>query len=144
MYDIYHNHKIVNVRTHAAQSPGTAATTAKDLMEIAENGLRERNTHGLLIIFVTNVNTTGDITLTVQDSPDNSTFDADFATLTGITAAGVYTADVSGINRYMKLSSVCADANVEWGALLITFDAERRPVKQSDSTALTVTYGSGR
>ena len=144
MYDILSNHKVVNVKTHATQTTGTAVTTAKDLMEVAENGLRERSSRGLLVVFVTAVNTTGDITLTVQDSNDDVTYDADFVTLTKIEAAGVYIADLKGIRRYFKISSVCADANVDWGAILITFDAERKPVKQSDTTELTVTYGSSR
>jgi hypothetical protein len=144
MFDILSNHKVVNVKTHATQTTGTAATTAKDLQAIAENGLRERNTHGLLVIFVTNVNSTGDITITIQDSLDNSSFDDDFAVLTNIAAAGVYVADIKGMKRYVKLSSVCADANVDWGAIMITFDAERRPVKQADSTTLTVTYATDR
>lgn len=144
MYDILSNHKVVNVKTHATQSVGTAATSAKDLMEVAENGLRERSSRGLLVVFVTDVNTTGDIILTVQDSNDDSTYDTDFITLTKIEAAGVYIADLKGIRRYFKISSVCADANVDWGAVLITFDAERKPVKQSDTTELTATYGSGR
>lgn len=142
MYDILSNHKVVNIKTHATQTTGTATTTAKDLMAVADKGLRERNTRGLLIIFVTAVNTTGDITITVQTSKDNSTWDTDFAALTNIAAAGVYVADIKYLSRYIKLSSVCADANVDWGALFITFDAERRPVKQADTTELTVDYAA--
>jgi hypothetical protein len=142
MYDILSNHKVVNIKTHATQSTGTAATTAKDLMAVADKGLRERNTRGLLILFVTNVNSTGDLTITVQTSKDNVTWDDDFATLTNIAAAGVYVADLQYLSRYVRLSSVDADANVDWGAVMVTFDAERRPVKQADSTTLTVTYAA--
>jgi hypothetical protein len=142
MYDILSNHKVVNVKTHATQTVGTAATSAKDLMAVADKGLRERNTRGLLLIFVTAVNTTGDITITIQTSKDNSTWDNDFAVLTNIAAIGVYIADVKYLSRYVRLSSVCADANVDWGALFVTFDAERRPVKQADATALTVDYAA--
>jgi len=142
MYDIFSNHKVVNIKALATQTTGTAATTAKNLMAVADKGLRERNNRGLLLIEVTNVNTTGDITITVQTSPDNSTWDNDFAVLTGITAAGLYMADLKYLNRYVRLSSVCADANVDWGAKLITFDALRRPVKQADATELTVDYAA--
>lgn len=142
MYDIVSNHKLVNVKALAQQEIGTAATSAKDLMEDALNGIKERNNRGLLIIEVTNVNSTGDITLTVQTSPDNSVWDVDFATITNITAAGLYYADLKYLNRYVRLSSVCADAAVIWGAKLITFDALRRPVKQSDGTEVTVTYAA--
>jgi hypothetical protein len=142
MYDILSNHKVVNIKALASQSPGTAATTAKDLMAVADKGLRERNNRGLLLVEVTDVNTTGDITITVQTSKDNSTWDTDFATLTKIESAGLYMADLKYLNRYVKLSSVCADAAVVWGAKLITFDALRRPVKQADATELTVDYAA--
>lgn len=142
MYDIVSNHKVINIKTHATQTTGTAATTAKDLMAVADKGLRERNTRMLLIVFVTEVNTTGDITITIQTSKDNSTWDTDFAVLTKIEAAGVYIADVKYLSRYVKLSSVCADANVDWGAVAVTFDAEKRPVKQADTTELTVDYAA--
>jgi hypothetical protein len=142
MYDILSNHKVVNIKALAQQEIGTAATTAKDLMAVADNGLRERNNRGLLLVEVTNVNTTGDITITVQVSPDNSTWDNDFAVLTGITAAGLYMADLKYLPRYVRLSSACADAAVIWGAKLITFDALRRPVKQADATELTVDYAA--
>ena len=142
MYDILSNHKVVNIKALASQSPGTAVTTAKDLMAVADIGIRERNTRGLLLIEVTDVNTTGDITITIETSKDNSTWDADFATLTNIAAAGLYMVDVKYLSRYVKLSSVCADAAVVWGAKLITFDAERRPVKQADATEITITYAA--
>lgn len=142
MYDILSNHKVVDLKALATQTAGTAATTAKDLMAVADKGLRERNNRGLLLIEVTDVNTTGDITITIQTSPDNTTWDTDFAVLTKIESAGLYIADVKYLNRYVKLSSVCADASVVWGAKLITFDALRRPVKQADATTLTPDYAA--
>lgn len=142
MYDILSNHKVVDLKALATQTQGTAATTAKDLMELADKGLRERNNRGLLMIEVTDVNTTGDITITIQTSKDNVTWDTDFAVLTKIEAAGLYISDLKYLNRYIKLSSVCADASVVWGAKLITFDALRRPVKQSDATTLTPDYAA--
>lgn len=144
MFDIMSNHKIVYVRAHASQGISTVVSAVVDLMAEAEHGLHERNTGGLLLIEVTDVNSTGTLDIVVQDSPDGVTYDADFATIEQITAAGLYAVVLKGMNRYVRFSSVVASAAVVWGAIGVSFDAERRPVKQASATELEVTYGTGR
>lgn len=149
MYDIFSNHKIVNLRSHAEQTAGAAyqpSSSGSDLM--AENpnflGQRERTRRGLLLIEVTSVGTGGTLNIIVQDSPDGTTWDADFATLTQITATGLYVADIKDIERYIRLAATAATDTVAWNAKMVGFEAARRPVYQADSTELTVTKGTGR
>lgn len=149
MFDIFSNHKIVNLRTHASQSIGAAyqpAAAGKDLM--AENpnflGQRERTRRGLLLVEVTDVGTGGTLDVVVQDSPDGTTWDADFNTLAQIDSTGLYAADIKDIERYIRLSATAGTDAVVWGAKMIGFEAARRPVYQADATLITVTTGSGR
>jgi hypothetical protein len=146
MYNVLDNHKISNMRTVAQQTPGAASQTTIDLQEAvtAHLGLRERTSKGLIIIAVTAVAAGATLDIIVRDSLDNSTFDADFATLDQIDATGLYVAVVDGIQRYAYLRSTVATDNITWGAVFVGFDAERRPVQQSDTTELDVTYGTGR
>lgn len=146
MYDITSNHKICNMRTHADQTASSADQLTIDLQEAVTGhlGLRERTSRGLLIILVTSVGTGGTLDIVIKDSPDNSTFDADFCTIDQIDATGIYICDVQGINRYAKLYTTAATDTVTWSAILVGFDPERCPVQQSDTTEIGTTYGSGR
>lgn len=145
-FDILSNHKICNMRTVADQTTGTANQTAVDLQEEVTTFLnqRERTSRGLLIIAVTSVGAGGTLDLIVMDSNDNITYDTDFATLTQIDAVGLYVADIKDTQRYLMLRATAGTDTVAWGAVFIGFDAQRRPVQQSDATELTVTKGSGR
>lgn len=137
MYDILSNHRVEKVRSGAAQTPGSADQATIDLFS---NGLANR---ALLIIDVSAVATNGDLTIVCKDSDDNSTFDADFATVANITATGLYVAVIDDPARYLKFAATVADANVTWSAILVTFEEQRRPVTQT-GTNLAVTYGTGR
>ena len=140
MYDILSNNKVVKVRASSAQTPGTATSPAQAI-DLFSGGLANR---ALLIIDVTAVAVGGKLTITAQDSNDNSTFDADFITFAQITATGFYLAVIDDPERYLRFSATVADANVTWNAYLITFEEQRRPVTQSADAVLAATYGTGR
>lgn len=146
MYQIVKNNKICNLRSHAAQTPGAADQLVVELQqEIGTTGHYERSTDMLVLVEVTNVNTTGTLTIVGQDAvPGSSSYDADFASIPVINAAGLYYFVVQGIRGRFKLNATVASANVEWNAKGITFDAQKRPVVQTDGTSKTVTYGTGR
>lgn len=142
---ILENHKIADLRVSASQSIGAADQLEIDLMELSDSpGLYERTSKGLVLVEVTVVGAGATLDLVMKDSPDDVTYDADFASMTQIDATGLYAFVVDGINRYFKLRSTVATDAITWGAKFIGFEAERRPVKQSDITELTVTYGTGR
>lgn len=143
--DILANNKFGDLRVHASQDVGAANQLEIDLMELSDSpGIRERTSKGLILIEVTAVAEGGTLDLIVKDSPDGTTYDADFATLPQIDSTGLYAAVVDGINRYFYLAATVGTAAISWGAKFIGFEAQRRPVKQSDITELAVTYGSGR
>jgi len=145
MYDIFSNHKIAVLRALALQSIGAADQTIVDLQEVSDlPGLRERTTRGLLLIDVTSVDNGGLLDLVLKDSPDGVTYDTDFITIPQIDAAGLYAIDVDGINRNFTLASTITVDGVTWGAVFIGFDAQRRPVKQTDITVLTPVYAANR
>jgi hypothetical protein len=146
MYDVTKNNKICNLRTHATQTQGAADQLVVELQEeISTKGLYERSTDMLVLIEVTTVNSTGTLTIVGKDAvPGSSSYDADFASIPVISAAGLYYFVVQGIRGRFKLGATVANASVDWSAKGITFDAQRRPVVQTDATAKTVTYGTGR
>lgn len=146
MKDVVHNYKVGNLRTHAEQSIGAANQLAIDLQSevTAHLGLRERVTRGLLIIYVTAVGAGATLNILAQDSLDNSTYDADFATLTEIDATGVYIVDLKYFQRYLRLRATVATDAISWGAFFVGVDNQRAPVNQADATALTVTYATDR
>lgn len=143
--DILSNHKVMSLRVAANQTAGSADQLVVNLQEQdTDTGLYERTTDVLVVIEVTNVNTTGDLTVVAKDSNDGTTYDADFATLANIDEAGLYVAHLKGVRNYLKLYTTVADATVAWGAIGIGFNAVRKPVVQTDATEVTVTYGTGR
>lgn len=145
MFDIFSNHKIADLRVHASQSIGNEDQLVIDLQELSDvPGIRERTTKGLILVEVTLVDNGGTLDLVGKDSIDGVTYDADFVTIPQIDAVGLYAFEVDGIQRYFFLDSTVATDAVEWGAKFIGFDAQRRPVKQTDSTRLTPVYASDR
>lgn len=139
MYDILSNHKVELIRSGAVQTPG-AATVPATALNLHSGGLANR---ALLIIDVSAVATNGDLTIVAQDSSDGTTYDADFATIANITAVGLYTAVIDDPNKFIRFAATVADANVTWGAYLVTFEEQRRPVTQA-GTNLAITYGTDR
>ena len=143
--DILANHKVCDLRVHASQEVGAADQLTIDLMELSDSpGLYERTAKGLLIIEVSALEAGGTLDIILEDSPDGTTYDADFATLDQIDATGLYVAVVDGINRYFNLAATVGTAAVTWGAKFVGFEATRAPVKQTDATELTTTYASDR
>jgi hypothetical protein len=140
MYDMFSNHRFLRVRSTADETAGAAANSPASAIDLFSNGMANR---AMLLIDVTDVNTTGTLDLIVQDSEDNSTFDEDFLTIPQITEAGLYLVEIDDPNRYLRLNHDVDTATVNWGAYLITFEEQRRPVTQS-GTKLTPTYGTGR
>lgn len=145
MFDIFSNHKIAILRALALQNIGNEDQLVVDLQELSDvAGIRERTTKGLILVDVTSVDNGGTLDLVGKDSMDNITFDADFVTIPQIDAAGLYAFVVDGIQRYFFLDSTDGTDGVTWGAVFIGFDAQRRPVKQSDITQLTPVYAADR
>lgn len=140
MYDILSNHKVEIIRSVADEVAGAAANSPATEIDLYTNGLANR---ALLVIDVVDVNTTGTLALIVQDSDDDSTYDADFMTIPTITEAGLYLVVIDDPKRYLRVNHDVDTATVKWGAYLITFEEQRRPVTQS-GTVLTATYGAGR
>jgi len=139
MFDILSNHKAIRVRSGAAQSAG-AETVPASAIDLFSGGLANR---GLLVIDVSAVASGGKLDIVATDSPDNDTYDADFATIAQITAAGLYLAVIDDPERYLKFVATVTTNDVTWGAYFITFEEQRRPVTQP-GTVKAVTYGTGR
>lgn len=141
MFDILSNHKIARLRTPAEQSASAANQPSDDGLDMwTANQLPNR---ALIIVDVYAVAEGGSLTIIGQDSTDQSTWDEDWCTLTAITATGLYVADVADFYRYLRLNATVADAAISWGAWVVTFEDQRRPVTQTGTT-LSCTYGTGR
>lgn len=140
MYDILSNHKVEILRSVAIENAGAAANSPATEIDLFTGGLANR---ALLIIDVTTVASGGTLDIVVQDSSDDTTYDADFMTIPQITEAGLYLVVVDDPNRYLRLLHDVDTAAVTWGAYLVTFEEQRRPVTQSGTT-LTPVYGTDR
>ena len=140
MYDILSNHKVEILRSVAIENAGAAANSPATEIDLFTGGLANR---ALLIIDVTTVASGGTLDIVVQDSSDDTTYDADFMTIPQITEAGLYLVVIDDPNRYLRFAATVADANVTWSAVLVTFEEQRRPVTQAGTT-LAVTYGTDR
>ena len=142
MYDILSNHRIEVILSVQQKSAAAAANYPDDDgFDLWENNQLPNRV--LIVVDVQTVATNGTLDLIVQDSSDQSTWDADFITAAQIDEAGLYFIDVNDPNRYLRLSGDVDTAAVTWGAYLVTFEDQRRPVTQSGST-LTLTYGTDR
>ena len=142
MFDILNNHRIEIMLSVQQKSAGDAVNYPSDNgFDLWENN--QLPNRALIIVDVQTVATGGSLILIVQDSTDQSTWDEDYITCETIDEAGLYFIDVNDPYRYIRLNGDVDDAAVTWGAYLITFEDQRRPVTQSGST-LTLTYGTGR
>jgi len=140
MYDIISNNKVEIIRSVADEAAGAAANSPTTEIDLYTGGLANR---ALLIIDVTSVGTGGTLDLVVQDSDDDSTYDADFITIPQITETGLYLVVIDDPKRYLRVNHDVDTDTVNWGAYLVTFEEQRCPVTQT-GTVLTGTYGSGR
>jgi hypothetical protein len=143
MFDVPSNNKICYLRAHTTQTAGSANQLELDLQEVNDQGLNERTTDLLVIVEVSDANG-GTLSLIAQDSQDGTTWDADFATTEDVDADGLAFFVIRGIRQYFRLRTTVASATMTWGAVGIGLNAQRRPVKQTDGTELTVTYASDR
>lgn len=139
MYDILSNHRVMVVQDHASEAAGSAAANTSSI-DLFTYGLANR---ALMIINVTSVGTGGTLDLIVQDSDDDSIFDADFLTIPQITDTGLYLVVIDDPARYMRVNHDAGTDAVAWSAYLVTFEEQRRPVAQQGAV-LTGTYGTGR
>ena len=142
MFDILNNYKFGYFQQAVSDANGAAANAPDDdgIDLWTANQLPNRL---LLIADVGSVGTGGTLDIIVQDSPDQSTWDADFMTLSQIDEAGLYLAEIFDPQRYIRLNVTVGTDSVVWSALYMTFENQRRPVTQI-GTSLTVTYGTGR
>lgn len=142
MFDILANYKFGYFQQAVSDIAGAAANAPND------NGIdlwtaNQLPNRLLLIADVGSVGTGGTLDLVVQDSPDRSTWDVDFLTLTQIDTAGLYLCEIFDPERYIRLNATVATDAVVWSALYMTFENQRRPVTQQ-GTVITPTYGTGR
>ena len=167
MYDIFSNSKIGYLRAHADQVVGTVVNSIVNFNEknsgsatttVNSDGSitysvpannTERTTRALILIEVTNVNATGTLDITVEDmlynpSAADNEWDADFCVIPQIIKAGLYAIDLKGFGEQLKLSSKATVETITWGAIAIGFEAEKRPVVQSNVTILTPVYATDR
>jgi hypothetical protein len=150
MYDIFSNNKISLLRNSAQQTPGTATQLEVNMQDKnAVVGNYERSNRALIILDVTAVASNGTLDITIEDYLFNSKgvageWDVDFATIPQITEAGLYAFEIRNFGSKLRLSGKCTTANITWNAILIGFEATRRPVEQADATVLTATYATDR
>lgn len=150
MFDILSNHRVETLKSLALQGAGAAVLPGAGYFDMWASGVAPpplqyaRAQRALFIIDVSIVVATGTLTLVFQDcDTSDGTYDADFATCATITATGLYLVDLPDFRRYLRCTATVANANVTWGASMVTFENRWRPVDQSGS-AVVLTYGSGR
>ena len=142
MYDFVNNYKIGYFQQAVSDAAGAAANAPDDdgIDLWADNQLPNSI---ILIADVGSVGTGGTLDIIVQDSADQSTWDADFITFDQIDGAGLYYFQIFDPMRYIRLNVTVGTDAVVWSALYLTFENQRRPVTQQ-GTLLTATYGTGR
>ena len=167
MYDIFSNNKIGYLKATASQAAGTALTnvvnfneknTGSPAITVDSDGALnysvppnnyERTSRALILIEVSNIGAAGTLTLTFQDmlyNPKSASneWDTDFAVLSPIIADGLYAIDLKGFGEQLRISAIVGVNAVTWSAFAIGFEAERRPVVQSNVTVLTPTLATDR
>jgi len=146
--DLVSNHKVTVFQYPDKIEAQTITTVSRDMSHSISSpaGYHEKNRSMLLIIPVRQWGADGTITITVQDSADNSTFST-FATLSAASqtaAPTVYIADIHNFKRYVRLSVVVAGGvegrtEFEFAIIGVCAIPNRAPVYQ-EGTELTVTY----
>jgi hypothetical protein len=144
MFNKYENERLLNVRYGASLAAATAAQNKPD-----DDGIDLWTSAGYrpdkvaLLISVSDVGTGGVLDLIVQDSVDQSTWDADFATIEQIDTAGVYMVIIKNPKRYIRVNEDATTDAVVFGVMILTTDEKRRKVAD-DANMLTVTYAANR
>ena len=142
MFDMLNNYKFGYFQQAVSDAAGAAANAPDD--DGVDLWADVQLPNSLLILAdVGSVGSSGTLDLIIQDSPDQSTWDADFITVAQITAAGLYLIEVYDPMRYVRVNvDVTTDA-VVWSCLFMTYENQRRPVTQVGTVA-GLTYGTGR
>lgn len=142
MFDIVNNFKFGYFQQAVSDANGAAANAPDDDgVNLWVSGQLPNSI--MLILDVGSVGGGGTLDIIVQDSADQTTWDADFLTLDQIDAAGLYLCHVYDPNQYVRLNVTVGTNAVVWSALFMTYENQRRPVTQT-ATVLTPTYGTGR
>ena len=137
MFDILSNHRVILFKTYTQLGTGNETLTDVDMWA---NGQRPNR-----ILLIADIGATaGTLTFTFRDSPDDSTYDADFATSAGITTTGLKLFDLVDFERYLRVYAVAAAGNISYGLYGITFEDRGRPVTQVTGANIALTYGTGR
>ena len=142
MYDILNNYTFGYFQQAVSDAAGAAANAPSD------NGIdlwanTQLPNRVLFIADVGSVGSGGTLDLIIQDSKDQSIWDADFLTIAQITAAGLYLVEIFDPERYLRVNVTVGTDAVVWSGLYMTFENQRRPVTQIGTT-LIPTYGTGR
>jgi len=142
MFDMLSNYKFGYFQHAVSDAAGAAANAPDD--DGVDLWTATQLPNSLLILAdVGSVGTDGTLDLIIQDSPDQSTWDADFITVAQITAAGLYLIEVYDPKRYIRVNANVSVDAVVWSCLYMTYENQRRPVTQV-GTKPTLTYGTDR
>jgi hypothetical protein len=142
MFDMLNNYKFGYFQQASADSAGAAANAPDD--DGIDLWTANQLPNSLIILAdVGSVGTGGTLNLIIQDSADQSTWDADFITVAEIDEAGLYLIEVYDPMRYIRVNATVGTDTVTWSCLFMTFENQRRPVTQVGTTP-TLTYGDGR
>lgn len=136
MFDILSNHRVILFKTYAQLGTGNETLTDVDMWANDQRPNR--------ILLIADVGASaGTLTFTFRDSPDDDTYDADFAVSDAIATTGLFLIDLVDFERYLRVYAVAAGGNVSYGLYGITFEDRGRPVTQGGS-GVDLTYGTGR
>ena len=142
MFDMLNNYKFGYFQQAVSDAAAAAANAPDD--DGVDLWTAHQLPNSLLILAdVGSIGSSGTLDLIIQDSPDQSTWDADFITVAQIIAAGLYLIEVYDPKRYIRVNANVSVDAVVWSCVYMTYENQRRPVTQV-GTAPTLTYGTGR
>ena len=142
MFDMLSNYKFGYFQQAVSDAAGAAANAPDD--DGVDLWATVQLPNSLLILAdVGSIGSSGTLDLIIQDSPDQSTWDADFITVAQIIAAGLYLIEVYDPKRYIRVNANVSVDAVVWSCLFMTYENQRRPVTQV-GTVSTLVYGTGR
>lgn len=142
MFDMLSNYKFGYFQQAISDANGAAANAPDD--DGIDLWADVQLPNSLMILAdVGDVSGGSTLDLIIQDSPDKSTWDADFITVAQIVAAGLYLIEVYDPMRYVRVNVTVGTAACVWSCLFMTYENQRRPVTQV-GTKPTLTYGTGR
>jgi hypothetical protein len=142
MFDMLNNYKFGYFQQAVSDAAAAAANAPDD--DGVDLWTAHQLPNSLLILAdVGSIGSSGTLDLIIQDSPDQSTWDADFITVDQIDEAGLYLIEVYDPKRYIRVNANVSVDSVVWSCLYMTYENQRRPVTQV-GTVSGLTYGTGR